>query len=304
MKKVHYDALILGGGPSGCSCALWLRHLGLKPLIVEKTDRLGGLQNNSPYPNVWILGKNYPNGKAFAREVSKQIQGEKIPLRLKTEIVDLKFDKTEKKFKITLKKGKTISSVEASYFVLSTGVVPNSGGFQSSSQILIGPGDSIERADYNKKTVAILGGGDNAFENYQFIKRKKPRSIKIFARHVRAQLPFVKKIKRGDLKIGNYTVDIKERKVEGQNFDFIIVMYGWQAINPLQSLVSLKTKNSFIETDEYRRTSHKNIYAIGEVTQTSHPCCVTAMADGIIAAKDIQKRIDVERVSIELKLKF
>ncbi|MFM8314948.1 MAG: NAD(P)-binding protein, partial [Deltaproteobacteria bacterium] len=57
MKHHHYEALIVGGGPAGCSCALWLKHLGLKPLLIERSHRLGGLQNDSPYPNIWILGK-------------------------------------------------------------------------------------------------------------------------------------------------------------------------------------------------------------------------------------------------------
>lgn len=303
MKTVHYDVLILGGGSAGCSCALWLKHLGLKAVIVEKSDKLGGSQNYSPYPNVWILGRNYTSGKAFAREVTKQIEGENIPIRFNTSIFDLSFDEERKGFQAGLIQNKKKLFIEAKFIVLATGVFPRNGGFEPSSDVLIGPGDHIERADYTRKSVAILGGGDNAFENYLFIKKKKPKNIKIFARNVRAQLPFVKKIKKGDLRVGQYRVDIHEKTINGEGFDILVVMYGWQGVNPIQNMVPLKMLNGFVQTDEYRRTSQEGIYAVGEVTQASHPCCVTAMADGIIAAKDIQTRIDKIRVPIELKLK-
>lgn len=303
MKKASYDALIIGGGPGGCSCALWLTHLGLKPILVEKTDRLGGSQNYSPYPNIWILGKNYKDGKTFAREVSRQIQELKIPIQFKTEIFEINFNKAEDVFEVTLKKKRSQLFIKVPYIVIATGVVPKKGGFEPSSRVLIGPGDHIETTSFKNKTVAILGGGDNAFENYQFIKKQRPRSVQIFARHVRAQLPFVKAIKKGDLKVGDYVVDIKAQKVDGKEFDFIVVMYGWEGFNALEPNISLRMNQGFIETDNYRRTSNDSIYAVGEVTQASHPCCVTAMADGIIAAKDIQQRIDSVRVPREVSTK-
>jgi hypothetical protein len=116
----------------------------------------------------------------------------------------------------------------------------------------------------NKK-VAILGGGDNAFENYQFIQRKKPSSVTIFARHVRAQLGFVKKIKKGDLFVGNYKVDPIKKEVNGQPFDFLVVMYGWQPVNPIEPFFKLKTQKKFLKTNRTRRTSQDGIYALGEV---------------------------------------
>lgn len=49
-----FDSIIVGGGPAGASCALWLKMLGFKPCIVERRATLGGLQNENPYPNQWI----------------------------------------------------------------------------------------------------------------------------------------------------------------------------------------------------------------------------------------------------------
>ena len=305
MKNKHFDALIVGGGPAGCSCALWLKHLGLNPLLLEKSDLLGGLQNESPYPNVWILGKNYPNGKAFARAVSQQIKGEKISLCLEGELSSVVYSEKNKVFNIQInKRNKTKLNITASFLVLATGVAPRNDGFQPSFNVLIGPGVQIEKTQFRGKRVAILGGGDNAFENYQFIKRKKPKLLKIFARNVRSQFSFVEKISAGDLLVGNYEVNLSKRLVNGTPYDFLVVMYGWKGVNALEPWFSFKIENQFVITDELRRTSVDRIYAIGEVTQMSHPCCVTAMADGIIAAKDIQRRIDGDRVPDEVKKKL
>ena len=41
--NINYDVLILGGGTSGCACAYMCAKLGLKTLLVEKNNFLGGL---------------------------------------------------------------------------------------------------------------------------------------------------------------------------------------------------------------------------------------------------------------------
>ncbi|HZM23636.1 MAG TPA: FAD-dependent oxidoreductase, partial [Anaerolineales bacterium] len=38
----HYDAIIIGGGVAGMTAALHLAERGLKPLILEADERVGG----------------------------------------------------------------------------------------------------------------------------------------------------------------------------------------------------------------------------------------------------------------------
>ena len=42
---------IIGGGPAGMSCALWLHNYGLHPVIIEQEAVLGGMAERNPYPN-------------------------------------------------------------------------------------------------------------------------------------------------------------------------------------------------------------------------------------------------------------
>lgn len=52
--------------------------MGIDPVIIEKSDRLGGLQNFSPYQNQWIAGVMDTSGRDFAHSIQKHIQQKEI----------------------------------------------------------------------------------------------------------------------------------------------------------------------------------------------------------------------------------
>ncbi len=53
----EYDVVVLGTGIAGLSVALAAHARGLRPLLIEKTDKLGGGTTNS-YGLIWI-GQNH-----------------------------------------------------------------------------------------------------------------------------------------------------------------------------------------------------------------------------------------------------
>ena len=55
--KSNYDVVILGSGIAGLSAALAAHEAGLKPLLLEKSDLLGGGTTNS-YGLIWV-GENH-----------------------------------------------------------------------------------------------------------------------------------------------------------------------------------------------------------------------------------------------------
>src|SRR2546427_11613496 len=65
---------IIGGGPAGMSCALWLHNYGLKPVIIEQADALGGMARLSPYPNAWLLGGRGKSARENAVEFAAHIR--------------------------------------------------------------------------------------------------------------------------------------------------------------------------------------------------------------------------------------
>jgi len=64
MKKIM---AIIGGGPAGMSCAIWLKNFGLYPIIIEKSKQLGGSQNLNAFHNKCYLGMLGKTGKELAQ---------------------------------------------------------------------------------------------------------------------------------------------------------------------------------------------------------------------------------------------
>jgi pyruvate/2-oxoglutarate dehydrogenase complex dihydrolipoamide dehydrogenase (E3) component len=43
MKTLEYDTVVIGGGPAGIAAAIKATELGLKTILIENRDLLGGI---------------------------------------------------------------------------------------------------------------------------------------------------------------------------------------------------------------------------------------------------------------------
>ena len=43
MQKLNYDVVVIGGGSAGMQAALTVKENGLKPIIIEREEQLGGI---------------------------------------------------------------------------------------------------------------------------------------------------------------------------------------------------------------------------------------------------------------------
>ena len=147
------------------------------------------------------------------------------------------------------------------------------------------------------KRVAVLGGGDNAFENALYALEHGALSVRVHARSVRAQHQFVSRFPARDVIVGPYEADPLSRRVDGVAYDLVLVFYGWEpCIGCVDALGLRRSESGFITTDmTTAETSFPGVYAIGEVAQRLHPCVVTALADGVTAAKAIQARMEARQ---------
>lgn len=293
MTSKVYSALIIGGGPAGCQCALWLKMLGHDPILVEQSDQLGGLQARSPYKNHWIVGMLDTTGRELARRMQQHVLESDIPV-LFNRTVNTIHAHTDG-FIVHVDK----KAIETRYLIIATGVLPRNDIFTESDSMMIGPGERIYHFDFKGKRVAILGGGDNAFENYLFIKEKKPACCHVYVRTQRSRRNLTEKMDTNDVFSGPYQADQASMTVRHDNtqreYDEMIVLYGWEANFP-QALEGFRNEmtdeRGFIATDVYCATQVPRIYAIGEVANRMHPCVTTSMADGVVAAKAIQNELE------------
>ena len=188
--------------------------------------------------------------------------------------------------------------INASYLVLAGGVSPRAAGFTNRLGLIIGPGPAVSNTDFSGARVAILGGGDSAFENHGFVTSRGAASVTIFARTIRARAEMLERVAPEQVVVGECKVEIDAKTVNGQHFDQILVLYGYEANR--QSLLGLELAmrtDGFVWTSEECLTSNDRVYAIGELSGRGHPCCVTAMADGVNAAKSIQRRLEATRTA-------
>jgi thioredoxin reductase (NADPH) len=309
MQK-KYDAVIIGAGPAGVSCAIWLKQFGFEPLLIEASDRVGGLSARNPFFDLWTPTAAGQTGIDIARGMASQLEASGAEVWLDSPVKQVvkraetdrknhlqsKQSKQSKQFIISVWHDDQLIEIQAHTVVIATGVKArplNAGQNKSWPGVLIGPGEKIVQQDFTGLSVALLGGGDNAFENYEYINSRGARQVNIYARSVRAQKQFVARVPLGDVFVGPYSVEPSAKTVNGHAYDLIIVLYGWEAQATFVAPLALKhDANGFIATDhDTAQTSQQGVYAIGEVAQRMHPCVVTAFADGVVAAKAIQAQL-------------
>ena len=218
MQQV-YDSVIVGGGPAGASCALWLARLGLSPLLVEASERLGGLGNDNPFADDWIAVLPGVTGQQVAANIDASVRAAGVPLRLSTRTTDVRPCKGGIEATLAGPGGET-TRVRGRTLVIASGVrakgLPDHPPGASWPGVLIGPGSPIVAQDYSGLSVAVLGGGDNAFENYVYVRNRGARAVHLYARSVRAQQQWVQRAGREGVRIGPYQVDPAARSVDGR----------------------------------------------------------------------------------------
>ncbi len=287
-----FEAAIVGAGPAGASCALWLKQLGFRPLLIDRQSRCGGLQRSNPYSNSWIATSVQPTGREVADALHANMLAHQVCLRLDTLCESARLHDGGVELKLSGPAG-AATTVQARHLVLAGGVVPRSGGLRARLGLIIGPGTAVADSDLRGAHVAILGGGDNAFENWQFAMARGAASVTIFARTLRARASLVDQVPAACVRHGPFELDSAAQRVNGQRFDQILVLYGYEpAAQALLGLEPALRADGFVWTDAQARTSLPGVYAIGELAQRSHPCCATAMADGVVAAKAIQRELE------------
>lgn len=294
----QYDAVVVGGGPAGASCAVWLARLGLSPLLIESAEGLGGLARSNPFQDNWIAVLPGLTGREVGANIAHSVSLANVPVLTSTRVQH--FQKRDAGF-VTTFQGVEAGEVTSRTIVIASGTcarpLPGQAPGEHFRGVLVGPGMHVAEQDYRGKSVAVLGGGDNAFENYAFVRDRGAAQVHVYARSVRAQAQWFERARTADVHLGPYAVEPTQRRVNGRQYDLILVFYGWEPRAPFADALMLERDASgYFKTDFHTaQTSVDGVYAIGEVAHRMHPCVVTAMADGVVAAKAIQARLETRQ---------
>lgn len=167
---------IIGGGPSGLTCAAFLAKEGIKVTIYEKYDHLGGL-----------LVHGIPEFRLSRDVIDKSI---KMILDLGIEV----------KYNSELNQNLYLSELEKEYdaIFLSFGAnVSTKMGVEGEELAGVYGGNELlefnSHPNYEGKTVAVVGGGNVAMDCARTVKRLKAKDVKVIYRRSREEMPAEKK---------------------------------------------------------------------------------------------------------------
>jgi thioredoxin reductase (NADPH) len=159
------------------------------------------------------------------------------------------------------------------------------------------------------KRVAVIGGGDNAFESVFSLERVSAHIDLVVRSEIRAQGWLQDKL-RDSLKADRVTLhapaNIRHFRVTGEgvqlvlepnrvlNVHHVIARTGFTPANALLDKffpMLARDEQGYLIVDPHSvQTNTKGIYAVGDVCNPVNPCVATAIAHGTIAARSIEQR--------------
>ena len=304
MEEVECDVVIVGGGPAGCTCALYTSRADLKTVIVDKNPAVGALAITSHIANYPGVDKSM-SGTALLDQMREQaVQYGTDYRRAQVFMVD-----TDGDHKMVYTPEVTI---KARALVLATGAMGRPPSFSGEGEFL-GRGVSYcatcDGAFYRDSEVAVVGTSKDAIEEATFLTKFASTVHWITAANPKLEeddeaqdLVGLDNVKHwpktrmlaveGDdggvtgVKICPTGEDEMVLPVEG----VFIYMAGSKPITDFLQSGQVKFKDDGgVDVDENMATSMEGVYAIGDIRNTPFKQVVVAAADGCIAAMDIDR---------------
>jgi thioredoxin reductase len=314
----HLRIAILGSGPAGLSAGLWLKNLGLSPVILESQDTPGGMPNLNFLNNNWILGQPDITGQDLSRRFCSHALLAGVDIRLGVQAA-MFIPAQSGEANLTFTDG---TGIRCAALVIATGtryrgreVLANALNEQAtaaSSQIICGPFAFLDIAAQTDKHVLIVGGGDNAYENARLLLDAGARVTLVSRSCTRAQQQMSMAVaNRPDCEVyeNSRVIALVEHKktmlarICSPNGEFqtpvdrIHILAGYEPNTrflsnflPMewQSILQIDS-SGYLQVDAWGRTNIPEIYAIGDVCNPEFPCIISALAQGAKTAKAIER---------------
>ena len=301
------NVIIIGGGPSGLTSAIYTSRADLKPLMIEGYQAGGQLMLTTEVENF----PGYPEG-VMGPDMMNDLrkQAERFGTRFLTKDVT-KVDFSKRPFIVEAGDEK----FEAKAVIISTGASAKLIGLPNEKR-LMGKGvttcATCDGAFFRNMDVALVGGGDSAMEEANFLTRFCSKVNVIHRRdHLRASKIMQDRAFKnpkinfiwdtvvedviGDkevtgLKIKNVKTNAaSELKVSG-----LFVAIGHEPNTQLFKGVIDTDENGYIKTRDGMKTNIPGVFACGDVQDHVYRQAITAAGSGCQAAIDCERFLERE----------
>ena len=303
-KKKMREVIIIGSGPAGYTAGIYAARAGLKPLLIASSVEAGGeLMKTTDVENF----PGFPDGLMGPDLMMKfQAQAERFGTEiLMQDVVEVDLKANPKIVKIG-----TGETFEAKTVILATGAAYRELGLPKEKE-LSGHGVSwcatCDGFFFRDKTIAVIGGGDSAMEEANFLTRF---ASKVYVIHRRNELK-ASKIMQDRAKANPkiefiWNSGVEELLGEGEltgvklkdtvtgaesqmDLDGLFIAIGndprvWLVENQLEL-----TEEKFIKVDgRSSKTSVPGVFACGDVIDPTYRQAITAAGSGCVAALDAE----------------
>lgn len=293
------DVIIIGGGPAGITAAIWCVDLGLRPMILEQSAKLGGQLHKTYNPITNYPGLRMANGLEMLEKFLDSLDRGKIEIRYDSRVVGITGDR----LMVELESGDVAA---AKALIIATGVrrqrleVPGEEEFYGKGVLASGLRD---RNQVLGRRVAIVGGGDAALENalilseaasaaYLIHRRKTFRARREFAEAVVAA-PKIQKLLECRVRriLGGTQLEaleiqnLKSGELKTLAVDCLLIRIGVAPnTEAFRGAVEMDAPG-YIAVNAGQQTSAPGIFAIGDAASPISPSLSTAVGTAATAAK-------------------
>jgi thioredoxin-disulfide reductase len=292
-----YDVIILGAGPAGLTAAIYARRAGLSALVVERESHGGQMKLTDAIEN-WP-GTMSVNGFDLGSQFYEQAVH--LGAEFKSAMAEGLRLEHGRRFVVT-----SAGEIEAGAVIVATGASFRQLGVPG-EQEFTGRGVSYcavcDGPFYRGQTVAVVGGGDSAVKEAEYLTRF---ADKVYLIH-----------RRGEFRAGRYVVEkamanpkietllhhvaleisggpagveavlLKDVRSSEERTLPVAGVFAFVGIVPHSKFLGglLETSpDGWIVTDHHLTTSRPGIFAAGDVRDTDLRQVITAAADGARAA--------------------
>jgi thioredoxin reductase (NADPH) len=300
----EFDVIILGGGPGGLTAGLYLCQARINTVLIDVALPGGHVSTTHEV-------SNYPgfieptSGYMLSHNMSEQTKLCGTSFKVAVDITKIDLEKKE----VIIDEYETI---KAKKIIIATGTSPNLMNIMGEKEFK-GKGISYcstcDAKYYTDKEVIVIGGGNSAVEESDYIARfaskitiihqfdkfnaNKKAQEKIFA-NPKINVLFEHEprsfSKKGD-KMITEVENLRTLKRKFLESDGIFIFIGFKPnIELFKDKLKLDTWG-YIVTDEDRRTNIEGVFAVGDVISKKYRQITTAVADGTIAAMAIANEL-------------
>lgn len=301
----NYDVIVIGGGPAGISSLLWCNSLGLRAVLLEQAEELGGQLLQMFHRVIDYPGLLPESGRELRDHFQAQLNELQLNYQLGCRLEEI--DLSQRILRCNVAGGN--EQLTSRTVILATGARKRRLGIPGEDRFAIQRGVSFsatrDHSLYAGKNVCVIGGGDSAVENALILSRVCPHvtlihhSDQFRARdewfsqaQATSNITFLTHVKAKAIEGGNHVErlileDSKTGESKTIETEGVFIRVGI-APNTESFRGQLQMDDQgYIKTDQRQRTSVEGVYAAGDVCRPICLSVATAVGHGAIAAKEI-----------------